>query len=77
MELVKDRATREPDVATTNGVMAAAHKHGLVLIKAGMYDNVIRALVPLAITDEQLQEALQILDTAFAEVAQAVPSAVQ
>jgi 4-aminobutyrate aminotransferase / (S)-3-amino-2-methylpropionate transaminase / 5-aminovalerate transaminase len=77
MELVKDRATREPDVATTNEVMAAAHKHGLVLIKAGMYDNVIRALVPLAITDEQLQAALQIIDTAFAEVAQAVPSAVK
>jgi 4-aminobutyrate aminotransferase / (S)-3-amino-2-methylpropionate transaminase / 5-aminovalerate transaminase len=77
MELVKDRATREPDVATTNGVMAAAHKHGLVLIKAGMYDNVIRALVPLAITDEQLQEGLQILDTAFAEVTRAVPSAVK
>ncbi len=77
MELVKDRATREPDGATTNGVMAAAHKHGLVLIKAGMYDNVIRALVPLAITDQQLEEGLQILDTAFAEVAQAVPSAVK
>ena len=77
MELVQDRATREPDSATTNAVLSAAHKHGLVLIKAGMYDNVIRALVPLAVTDEQLQEALHILDTAFVEVAQAVPTGVK
>ncbi len=74
MELVKDRATREPDAHITSALMAAAHKHGLVLIKAGMYDNVIRVLVPLDVTDEQLQQALHILDAAFAEVAGVVPS---
>ncbi len=74
MELVKDRATREPDAQITSALMAAAHKRGLILIKAGMYDNVIRVLVPLDVTDEQLQQALNILDAAFAEVAGAVPS---
>src|SRR5438132_13496788 len=36
MELVKDRGTKEPDSQTTSDILAAAHKRGLVLIKAGM-----------------------------------------
>ena len=74
MEMVKDRTTREPDARLTSELMAAAHKHGLLLIKAGMYDNVIRVLVPLDVTDEQVRQALDILDAAFAEVVGAVPS---
>lgn len=74
MELVKDRATREPDAQITSALLTAAHKHGLVLIKAGMYDNVIRVLVPLDVTDEQLQQAMHIFDAVFAEVAGTVSS---
>ena len=40
--------------------------------KSGMYDNVRRVLVPLCVTDGQLQHGLDIIDAAFAEVAQAV-----
>ena len=72
MELVKDRETKEPDALTTSTILEAAHARGLVLIKAGMYDNVIRVLVPLCVTDGQLQHGLDIIDAAFAEVAQAV-----
>jgi 4-aminobutyrate aminotransferase / (S)-3-amino-2-methylpropionate transaminase / 5-aminovalerate transaminase len=74
MELVKDRASRAPDAHITSALMAAAHKHGLILIKAGMYDNVLRVLVPLVITDAQLQMAMDIFDAAFAEVASTVSS---
>ncbi|GAC1627096.1 MAG: 4-aminobutyrate--2-oxoglutarate transaminase [Ktedonobacteraceae bacterium] len=76
VELVKDRTTKEPDAHTASDILAAAHKRGLVLIKAGMYDNVIRVLVPLCVTDEQLQEAMAILDAAFTEVAGAVATPV-
>lgn len=69
MELVKNRATKEPDAQTTTEILAAAHQRGLILIKAGMYDNVIRVLVPLCITDEQLQQGLAILDAAVNAVA--------
>jgi 4-aminobutyrate aminotransferase/(S)-3-amino-2-methylpropionate transaminase len=72
VELVKNRDTKEPDGQITNAVLAAAHKRGLVLIKAGMYDNVIRVLVPLCVTDEQLEQAANILEAAFAEVTGAV-----
>jgi 4-aminobutyrate aminotransferase / (S)-3-amino-2-methylpropionate transaminase / 5-aminovalerate transaminase len=74
IELVKDRATKEPDAPTTSAILAAAHQRGLVLLKAGMYDNVIRVLVPLNVTDEQLQKALDILEAAFTEVTKSEPT---
>ncbi|MDQ6643105.1 MAG: 4-aminobutyrate--2-oxoglutarate transaminase [Chloroflexota bacterium] len=71
MELVKDRRTKEPDSQSTSDILAAAHQRGLVLIKAGMYDNVLRVLVPLCVTDEQLQQGLAIFENAFTSVAEA------
>jgi 4-aminobutyrate aminotransferase/(S)-3-amino-2-methylpropionate transaminase len=69
MELVKDRATKEPDAHAASDVLAAAHHRGLILIKAGMYDSVIRVLVPLCITNEQLQQGLDIFEDALTTVA--------
>ncbi|HEX6481977.1 MAG TPA: 4-aminobutyrate--2-oxoglutarate transaminase [Ktedonobacteraceae bacterium] len=71
MELVKDPATKEPDSHAASDVLAAAHHRGLLLIKAGMYDNVLRVLVPLSVTDEQLQQGLDIFEDAFVTVAEA------
>ena len=39
--------------------------NGLVLLKAGLYGNVIRNLAPLVITDAQLAEALDVLEGAI------------
>lgn len=69
MELVKDRATQEPDAQAVSDILAVAHQRGLVLINAGMYSNVIRVLVPLSITDEQLKRGLDILEEAMATAA--------
>jgi 4-aminobutyrate aminotransferase/(S)-3-amino-2-methylpropionate transaminase len=74
MELVKDRTTKEPDAQLTGAILTAAHERGLVLIRAGMYDNVIRVLVPLCVTDEQLQQALAILEDAVASAATPAPT---
>src|SRR5947209_12793771 len=71
MELVKDRTTKEPDSHAASDVLAAAHRRGLVLIKAGIYDNVLRVLVPLCVTDEQLKQGLDIFEEAFTTVASA------
>ena len=75
IELVKDRTTKEPDAQTATEIMTAAHHRGLVLIKAGMYDNVLRILVPLCITDEQLQQGLDIFEAACHTVAPASAAA--
>ncbi|MBA2285808.1 MAG: 4-aminobutyrate--2-oxoglutarate transaminase [Ktedonobacteraceae bacterium] len=72
MELVQDRESKEPDAHLASDILAAAHQRGLVLIKAGMYDNVIRVLVPLCVTDEQLRQGLDILEDAITAVTQSV-----
>lgn len=71
MELVQDRTTKEPASHEASEVLAAAHHRGLVLIKAGMYDNVLRVLVPLVVTDEQLKQGLDIFEDALSSVAEA------
>jgi 4-aminobutyrate aminotransferase/(S)-3-amino-2-methylpropionate transaminase len=69
MELVIDRATREPATALTNDILRYCHAHGLVLLKAGLYDNVIRLLFPLVISEQELDRGLDILEETLTAVA--------
>lgn len=68
MELVRSKATREPADEETKQVAQHCYEHGLVLITAGSYGNVIRLLMPLVITDAQMDEALDVLEGALASV---------
>jgi len=68
MELVTDRATREPAATLTNEILRYCHAHGLVLLKAGLYDNVIRLLFPLVIGEQELDRGLDILEEALSAV---------
>ncbi|HEV3310402.1 MAG TPA: 4-aminobutyrate--2-oxoglutarate transaminase [Chloroflexota bacterium] len=69
MELVVDRHTKEPAASETSDIIHACHLHGLLIIKAGTYDNVIRFLAPLTISQELLEKGLDILDGVMGEVA--------
>ena len=44
------------------------YEHGLITITAGTFDNVIRILVPLVVTDEQFDEGLDVLENGLADV---------
>lgn len=68
IEVVTDgmSKTPAPDLATM--VMATAHAQGLVLLKAGSYDNVLRIIPPLVIGDHLIEEGLTILEKAFASL---------
>ncbi|MGQ9601183.1 MAG: 4-aminobutyrate--2-oxoglutarate transaminase [Candidatus Bipolaricaulia bacterium] len=68
MELVKDRKSKEPAAEETNAIIKEALQDGLVLARAGLFGNVIRMLLPLVTTDEQLEEGLDILESAIARV---------
>lgn len=59
MEIVKENKT--PDKEAVGKIIKAANERGLLLISAGIFSNVIRILMPLTITDDQLDEGLQIL----------------
>jgi len=65
IEIVRDRATKKPAPELTNAVIDRAAARGLLLLRAGLYSNVIRTLVPLVISDAQLEEGLDILEGAF------------
>jgi 4-aminobutyrate aminotransferase / (S)-3-amino-2-methylpropionate transaminase / 5-aminovalerate transaminase len=48
-------------------VVGGAMKRGLITVSCGAYHNVLRHLIPLVITDEELDEGLDILGEAVAE----------
>ncbi|MDN3019292.1 4-aminobutyrate--2-oxoglutarate transaminase [Paenibacillus sp. BSR1-1] len=68
MEIVKDRQSKTPDKEAVGKIVKAAGERGLMLLSAGLYGNVIRILMPLTITDDQLEEGLQILEEAMESV---------
>ncbi|MDD5999141.1 MAG: 4-aminobutyrate--2-oxoglutarate transaminase [Lachnospiraceae bacterium] len=67
IEFVKDPETKEPDAALTADVIQTCAKNGLLVEGAGTYNNVIRFLAPLVITDEQLEAGLDIFEAAVKE----------
>ncbi len=68
MELVRDRATKEPAKALTSEIAKAAMTRGALFPTAGLHGNVLRVLVSLVITDEQIDEGMDILEEAFSAV---------
>jgi 4-aminobutyrate aminotransferase/(S)-3-amino-2-methylpropionate transaminase len=65
IELVKDRATKEPAPELTDAVLRACHQHGLIILKSGLYENVIRLHIPFVATDEEVNQGLSILEQAI------------
>jgi 4-aminobutyrate aminotransferase/(S)-3-amino-2-methylpropionate transaminase len=61
VELVTDKVTKEPAKAETAAVTQRCHDNGVIILKAGTYDNVVRLLAPLVISDEDLHEGLDVL----------------
>jgi 4-aminobutyrate aminotransferase / (S)-3-amino-2-methylpropionate transaminase / 5-aminovalerate transaminase len=78
LELVDNRSSREPAPALALAVLREAHARGLALLRAGLYDNVIRLLMPLTISDQELTAGLDILeqsiDAALGAVSGAEPA---
>ena len=69
IELVKDRASKEPAREETAAIIKHCYENGLVIMRAGAGANVVRTLMPLVISDEQLDEGLSILESALAAAA--------
>jgi 4-aminobutyrate aminotransferase / (S)-3-amino-2-methylpropionate transaminase / 5-aminovalerate transaminase len=69
IELVKDAETREPGADIAAAAVAAALDRGLIILKTGIYDNVIRILVPIAAPDEDLDAGLDRLEESLGAAA--------
>ena len=68
MELVVDRRTKEPATALTKQLVTKCREKGLLMISAGTHSNIIRPLMPLVITEEQLERGLKIIGDALDEI---------
>jgi 4-aminobutyrate aminotransferase/(S)-3-amino-2-methylpropionate transaminase len=68
IELVKDRATKQPAPDETLAIIKAACQKGVLAMRAGLFSNGIRFLPPLVITDEQLREGLDVIEQALSDV---------
>ncbi len=74
VEIVR-QGTTEPDAALTAQVARLCHAEGVVVLTAGTYGNVLRFLPPLVIGQDLLNEALDVLEAAFAAATTPVQSA--
>ena len=68
IELVHDRESQDPAPELVAAVCEEAFRNGLLLLSAGIYSNVVRVLVPLTITDGELDEALEVWERALEHV---------
>ena len=66
IELVTDKETKEPAKQETGAIVGRCISNGVITLKAGTYDNVVRILAPLVISDTDLHEGLDILVEAIA-----------
>jgi 4-aminobutyrate aminotransferase/4-aminobutyrate aminotransferase/(S)-3-amino-2-methylpropionate transaminase len=67
VELVKDRASREPDGAAGDRLIARLADAGLLALTCGPEHNVVRLIPPLDVTRPEIEEALGILQKVLAE----------
>ena len=68
VEVVEDPNTKTPDPVSVQKIIEEATQNGLLILKAGVYSNVIRFLTPLTISEEKLNEGLTILEDSMKKV---------
>ena len=70
LELVNDRETKSPASAEAKELVKYCYENGLIILACGAYGNVIRMLMPLIITDEQLERGLAVLEEGLVTISQ-------
>ena len=69
MELGEGGDVEQPDAELTSQIVVRARQKGLILLSCGSYGNVLRILVPLTASDDELDRGLAIIGECFAELA--------
>src|SRR5437867_230159 len=68
VELVRDRATKEPAKSETLEVLEGAREMSVLLGKGGLDGNVLRIKPPMCITKDDVDYAIEVLDRALTQV---------
>jgi 4-aminobutyrate aminotransferase / (S)-3-amino-2-methylpropionate transaminase / 5-aminovalerate transaminase len=68
VELVKDKATKEPAPDLTRKLIDACAQNGLLIGSVGIFGNVIRVAPPLVITEAEAHESLDIFEKSLGQL---------
>lgn len=68
MELVSDRKSKTPAADKTKQLVKFCFERNLIILACGTYGNVIRFLMPLVITDEQLAKGMEIVENGLTAI---------
>lgn len=68
IELVNDRDSKTPAADKTKELVKYCFERNLIILACGTFGNVIRFLMPLVITDEQLATGMEILDNGLTAI---------
>jgi 4-aminobutyrate aminotransferase/(S)-3-amino-2-methylpropionate transaminase len=68
VEFVEDRSSRRPDREVLQSIAGRCLERGVILIGSGTHGNVMRFLFPLVITEDQLDEGLDVIEGVMADV---------
>jgi 4-aminobutyrate aminotransferase/(S)-3-amino-2-methylpropionate transaminase len=68
IELVKNRETKKPAAEEASALVKYCVDHGVVILVCGTFNNVIRFLPPLVITDQELDKGLSIIEEGLASL---------
>ncbi|MFN2589996.1 MAG: 4-aminobutyrate--2-oxoglutarate transaminase [Actinomycetota bacterium] len=73
VELVEDPDSKAPASAAAGRMIEHCYRQGVIVLKAGTYDNVVRFLPPLTIEESLLAEGLDVVEKALAAAEEGVP----
>lgn len=74
IELVRPGPARTPASDEVRSLTRFCYENGVILVTAGTFGNVVRLLMPLVISDAQLDEALDVMESALARVSRLEPT---
>jgi alanine-glyoxylate transaminase/(R)-3-amino-2-methylpropionate-pyruvate transaminase len=68
VELVRDRASKEPAKGETLDVLEAAREAGVLIGKGGLEGNVLRIKPPMCVSKADVDFALDVFDRALGSI---------
>ena len=68
IELVSGDGSKTPNPGLTKALATYCYENGVILVTAGTYGNVIRILMPLVITDAQMDEAMDAMEAGLMQL---------
>jgi 4-aminobutyrate aminotransferase/(S)-3-amino-2-methylpropionate transaminase len=66
MQAVELAHDREHDPALAQHLVQYCMQHGVIILTAGTYSNVVRLLMPLAVSDDEFDEAIDVIEAGLA-----------